>query len=215
MSINRRTAIAVRSIGVASAAAAIALGVAGNAFACNITEFTPTASCDNAGHGVITVVDTDTSQTPVDITLKQGDTVVGTKAGVVGSEAGTTVTFTVDWQPVTMYTVDVKRSSGENVGEKVLTTPAQACQVATTPATTPATTTPPATTPATPTATTSAPVVATSTNAPSPAAGGSQNLAETGGGSNTGMIAGIAAACVAVGGGAVFVLRRRNPASRH
>jgi LPXTG-motif cell wall-anchored protein len=47
-------------------------------------------------------------------------------------------------------------------------------------------------------------------NAPSPAAGES-NLAETGANSNTGMIVGIAAALVVVGGGAVFFgLRRRG-----
>jgi LPXTG-motif cell wall-anchored protein len=48
-------------------------------------------------------------------------------------------------------------------------------------------------------------------NAPSPAAGKS-NLAETGASSNTGLIAGIAAALVVVGGGAVFLGMRRRGA---
>jgi LPXTG-motif cell wall-anchored protein len=50
----------------------------------------------------------------------------------------------------------------------------------------------------------------TASNAPSPAAGES-NLAETGANSNTGLIVGIAAALVVIGGGAVFFgLRRRG-----
>lgn len=217
MSINRRTAIAVRSIGVASAAAALALGLAGNAFACRISEFTPSAGCDNAGHGYINVVDKDYSQTPVDITLKQGATDVGTKKGVVGSQAGVTVTFTVEWQPSTTYTVEVVKSSGEFVGDTPVTTPATACQVKSSPTPSPSTTAPttaPATTPPA-TTTAPAPVAATSSNAPSQAAGGGQKLAETGGGSNAGMIAGIAGALVVVGGGAVFGLRRRSAAARH
>ncbi|MFI1094747.1 LAETG motif-containing sortase-dependent surface protein [Streptomyces sp. NPDC020917] len=225
MSTNRRTAIAVRSIGVASAAAALALGVAGNAFACSIGEFTPSAGCDDSGHGYIQVVDKDYSQTPVNITVSTGGQSVGDKTGVVGSKEGVTVTFPVDWQPSTTYTVTVVKTSGGQVGTKDVTTPDKACSTPTTPTTPPASPSSPATpstpattapsTPATtPSSTTSAPAVA-DTNAPSPAAGGSQNLAETGGGSNTGLIAGVAAALVAVGGGAVFALRRRNPAARH
>jgi LPXTG-motif cell wall-anchored protein len=214
---NRRTAIAVRSIGVASAAVALALGVAGNAFACNISEFTPSAGCDQSGHGYISVVDKDGSHTPVDITVATGGQEVGKKTDVVGSDEGLVVSFPVEWQPNTKYTITVVKSNGGDVGTVDVTTPEKACSTpttATTPPTT-ATTTPPTTAPSTtPSSTTSAPAVG-DTNAPSPAAGGGQNLAETGGGSNTGMIAGIAAALVAVGGGAVFALRRRNPAARH
>lgn len=229
MSINRRTAIAVRSIGVASAAAALALGVAGNAFACNISEFTPSATCDN-GKGAITVVDKDGSNTAVTITVTHGLDQVGQQEGVKGSAEGVTFTFPVDWQPGQTYDVHVvKTNGGQLVGDKEVKTGDTPCATpTTTPPTTPATTAPttPATTPATTppettapgatpssTASSSAPAVA-DTNAPSPASGGSANLAETGGGSNTGMIAGIAAVLVAGGGGAVFMLRRRNPA-RH
>ncbi|MCF1595082.1 LAETG motif-containing sortase-dependent surface protein, partial [Streptomyces muensis] len=53
----------------------------------------------------------------------------------------------------------------------------------------------------------------TASSAPSPANDDS-NLAETGANSNTGLIAGIAVALVAVGGGAVFFgLRRRGASS--
>jgi hypothetical protein len=222
VSINRRTAIAVRSIGIASAAGALTLGVAGSAFACDISEFTPAAACDN-GKGAITVLNKDYSQTSVTITVSQGQTQVGVQEGLKGSSEGVLVTFPVAWQPNTTYTVHVvKTSGGQNVGSKDVTTPATACEVSTptTPATTPAgstpVTTPAETTPAaddTPSAGV-APVVA-DTNAPSPAAGGGAKLAETGGSGSTGTIAGVAAALVAMGGGAVFMLRRRNPAARH
>ena len=216
MSRNRRTAIAVRSIGVASAAVALALGIAGNAFACTIGEFTPSAGCDQSGHGFISVLDKDISHTPVDITVSTGGQQVGSKTDVIGSDQGVVVNFPVEWQPSTKYTVTVVKSSGAKVGDVDVTTPEKACATpTTTPPTTAPTTTPPTTTPSTtPSSTTSAPAVG-DTNAPSPAAGGGQNLAETGGGSNTGLIAGVAAALVAVGGGAVFALRRRNPAARH
>ena len=52
-------------------------------------------------------------------------------------------------------------------------------------------------------------------NAPSAAVGDS-NLAETGANSNTGLIAGVAGALVAIGGGAVFFgMRRRGANSEH
>ncbi|CAG7636502.1 LAETG motif-containing sortase-dependent surface protein [Actinacidiphila bryophytorum] len=224
MSINRRTAIAVRSIGVASAAAALALGVAGNAFACSITEFTPSATCDDSNHGVIKVLDQDGSGTAVDITVSQGTTEVGSQKNVKGSREGVTFTFPVDWAPNTVYAVHVVKSGGGDVGTKEVTTPDKGCT--TTPPVDnppppvdnpppPKDDTPPSTKP-TPSATTTtpAPAAVADTNAPSPA-GGTSNLAETGGGSNTGMIAGVAAVLVAAGGGTVFMLRRRNPAGRH
>ncbi|WP_328913797.1 MULTISPECIES: LAETG motif-containing sortase-dependent surface protein [unclassified Streptomyces] len=282
MSISRRTSLTVRSIGVASAAAALALGVAGNAFACSITEFTAAASCDD-GHGVITVTDKDTT-TFVTITVSQGKNQVGSQTHVKGTKAGLPVAFSVDWQPSTTYTVRVVKENQRHdvVGTKQLKTPRQAC-VTTPPADNggnpPADDNPPAdngdnppvdngdnppadngdnppadngdnppadngdnppadngdnppagngdnppadngdtpvdsttTSPAT-ADTTSPAAVVDDTNSPSPS--GATNLAETGGGSSTGMIAGIAGALVALGGGAVFMLRRRTPAARH
>ncbi|MGW5349909.1 LAETG motif-containing sortase-dependent surface protein [Streptomyces sp. NPDC004031] len=236
MSINRRTAIAVRSIGVASAAAALALGVAGSAFACSITEFTASAGCDNANHGFITVVDKDSS-TAVDITVSQGTTPVGTQTGVKGTHKGTEFTFPVEWTPNTEYSVHVVRSAGgknAEVGTTKVTTPDKACATDTPPEqggsggdtggdtggspspSTSATATPTESASATPSASTSAPAAPVDdTNAPKPAAGGQSNLAETGGGSNTGMIAGIAAALVVAGGGTVFFMRRRKPAAHN
>lgn len=230
MSINRRTAIAVRSIGVASAAAALALGVAGNAFACNIGDFTASATCDtDSGQGSITVVDTDASR-PVVVTVFQNGTQVATQT--FDTNGGDSLVVPLQWSPSTTYSVHVKVGSITSILDKDITggvtTPAQAC-ASSTPSSPPASPSPspssgtpssPATaspsSPATPssTSTSSAPAAAGS-NAPSPAAGGSQNLAETGGGSNTGMIAGVAAVLVAAGGGTIFALRRRNPAARH
>lgn len=223
MSINRRTAIAVRSIGVVSAAAALALGVGGTAFACSITEFTANVVCDGStGSADIVVTDSDTSRTSADVTVFVGDKVVG--SGKFDSpQAGDTIHIPVPWQADTTYRVHVKTKQynvDSDVTKGDLSTSGRTCAAPTTapPVTTPPTTAPtsaPATTPATsPSSTTSAPAVA-DTNAPSPAAGGGQDLAETGGGSNTGMIAGIAAVLVAVGGGAVFALRRRTATARH
>jgi LPXTG-motif cell wall-anchored protein len=223
VSINRRTAIAVRSIGVVSAAAALALGVGGTAFACSITEFTANVVCDGStGSADIVVTDSDTSRTSADVTVFVGDKVVG--SGKFDSpQAGDTIHIPVPWQADTTYRVHVKTKQynvDSDVTKGDLSTSGRTCAAPTTapPVTTPPTTAPtsaPATTPATsPSSTTSAPAVA-DTNAPSPAAGGGQDLAETGGGSNTGMIAGIAAVLVAVGGGAVFALRRRTATARH
>ncbi|MFI0896051.1 LAETG motif-containing sortase-dependent surface protein [Streptomyces sp. NPDC020983] len=227
MSINRRTATAVRSIGVAAAAAALALGVAGNSYACTIGEFIPSAGCDKADHGYISVVDKDSS-TAVDITVSQGATPVGSKVGVKGSGEGTEFTFPVEWKPGTEYTVHVVRTAGgrnAEVGTTTLKTPDKACATDTPPAqggdnggspspSASASATPSESASAVPSTSTSAPAAAVDdTNAPKPAAGGTSNLAETGGGSNTGMIAGVAAALVVAGGGTVFFLRRRKPAA--
>jgi hypothetical protein len=216
----------VRSIGVASAAAALALGVAGSAFACSITEFTPSASCDDSNHGVIKVLDQDGSGTAVDITVSQGTNEVGSQKNVKGTREGVTFTFPVEWTANTVYTVHVVKTGGADVGTKLVTTPDKACTTPPpdnpppadnpppkddTPATPPTKDTKPT---ATATTTSPAPAAVADTNAPSPA-GGTSNLAETGGGSNTGMIAGVAAVLVAAGGGTVFMLRRRNPAGRH
>lgn len=224
MSISRRS---VRILGVASASAALALGFAGNALACNISEFSAEATCDGT-NGVITVTDKDASATEATVTVflenngadaKQ----IGTAQTVKGSREGVTITFAEDWQPNATYRVHVK--AGNQVDKDItpnLTTPSKACKAEESPSPTPTPTeaspTPSetASTPAesdspTPSASESSTAPATTTdNAPSPAAG-SSNLAETGANSNTGLIAGIAGAFVVVGGGAVyFGMRRRG-----
>ncbi|WP_405822700.1 LPXTG cell wall anchor domain-containing protein [Streptomyces sp. NBC_01390] len=227
MSITFRTARTVRILGVASASAALALGVAGNAFACNITEFSAVAKCDGE-KGVISVTDKDASGTPATVTVYLGEKVIGTQ-DVVGSREGVTVDFSEDWAPNTTYRVRVQaeRARLDQDIKGGVTTPGDACKTEPTPTPTPtpsasqpeesATPTPSASEPEesatpTPSADESTPA-APADSVPTPA-GGSSNLAETGASSNTGVIAGIAAALVVVGGGAVFFgLRRRGTSS--
>lgn len=224
--ISRRTSRAARFLGVAAASTAIVLGASSNALACNIKEFSAEAKCDGT-QGVITVTDVD--KTGVEATVSvylQNNGADAKKVGeqkVKGSKEGTTITFKEDWAPNAEYRIRVEALpyiQGKDITPN-LTTPATACKTEETPTPTP-TPTPSdsASTPAeeTPTPTpsasegTTAPATVES-NAPSPAAGDS-NLAETGANSNTGLIAGIAIALVAVGGGAVFFgLRRRGASS--
>ncbi|MEV5514355.1 LAETG motif-containing sortase-dependent surface protein [Streptomyces flaveolus] len=231
LSILSRTASrrSVRALGVASATAALALGAAGNAFACNIGEFSAAAKCDG-DKGVITVTDVDPAGIPATVTVylenNGGDAQKIDEQVVKGSREGSTITFAADWKPNAEYRIHVK--AGGYVDEDIkpnLVTPATACKTEDTPSPTPSqsssapaeeTESPaPAPSPSTPAASqseSSAPAAVPS-NAPSPAAGES-NLAETGANSNTGMIVGIAAALVVAGGGAVFFgLRRRGATS--
>lgn len=224
LSISRRTARTVRTLGVASASAALGLGAASAALACDISEFSAEAKCDG-GKGVIVVTDKDASGTPAVVTVfLENNGADAKKVGqhnVKGSAAGTTVTFAEDWQPNAMYRVHVK-AGGKLVDKDItpnLSTPATACKAES--PSTPATPSKPASpAPSKPSTTAPAPApsasesssapAGTASNAPSPAVGDS-NLAETGASSSTGLIAGIAAALVVVGGGAVFFgLRRRG-----
>ena len=225
MSISRRS---VRILGVASASAALALGFAGNALACNISEFSAEATCDGS-NGVITVTDKDASATEATITVfleNNGSDAkqIGEAQTVKGSATGASVSFSEDWEPNATYRVRVV--AGKQVDADIkpnLTTPSKACETEspsptpseTSPAPSDSTTPPAESDTPTPSATESSSTAPATTtdNAPSPAAG-SSNLAETGANSNTGMIAGIAGALVVVGGGAVyFGMRRRGAAN--
>ncbi|WP_210588126.1 LAETG motif-containing sortase-dependent surface protein [Streptomyces sp. GESEQ-35] len=225
--LSRRTvARSVRILGVASASAALALGAAGNALACNINEFSAAAKCDG-DKGVISVTDVDPAGVPATVTVYlQNNGADLKKVGeqvVKGSREGVTITFEENWKPSAEYRIHV--NAAPYVDEDIkpnLVTPATACKKEENP-TPPATPTPSETpsTPAesdTPTPTPSAsesdstPPADTASSAPSPAAGDS-NLAETGANSNTGIIAGIAAALVALGGGAVYFGFRRRGAN--
>jgi LPXTG-motif cell wall-anchored protein len=227
LSIISRTASrrSVRALGVVAASAALALSASGNALACNISEFSAVAKCDG-DNGVISVTDVDPSGVPatVTVTLKSTGEQVGQET-VKGSKQGTTVDFAVDWQPNTEYRVHVKadRYVDEFIKPDV-TTPSTPCKTEDTPSPSPSVSSstpseetespapeqPSTSAPAPAQSESTAPAAVPNDNAPSPAAGDS-NLAETGANSNTGMIAGIAAALVVVGGGAVFFgLRRRG-----
>ncbi|MFD9982938.1 LAETG motif-containing sortase-dependent surface protein [Streptomyces massasporeus] len=223
LSVSRR-ARAVRVLGVASASAALALGAAGNALACDISEFSAEAKCDG-DKGVITVTDVDPAGIPATVTVYlQNNGADAKKVGTQvakGSREGTTITFADDWKPNAEYRIHVKaaRYVDEDIKPNLIT-PATACKKEEEP---PAST-PPAT--PTPSASPSKPAEETETPAPEPsesqstspagnvpAPAGDSNLAETGANSNTGLIAGIAAALVVVGGGAVFFGMRRRGAN--
>ncbi|MBU6532710.1 LAETG motif-containing sortase-dependent surface protein [Streptomyces sp. NPDC057245] len=233
LSIISRTASrrSVRALGVVAASAALAVGAAGNALACDISEFSAAAKCDGE-KGVITVTDVDPAGIPATVSVylqnKGADAEKIGEQTVKGSREGSTITFAADWKPNAEYRIHVKadRYVDEDIKPN-LTTPSTPCKGEDTPAPEPSeSSSTPSDTPSdetdspAPEPSTSAPAPAESEstapatvpgdNAPSPAAGDS-NLAETGANSNTGMIAGIAAALVVVGGGAVFFgLRRRG-----
>ncbi|MFG3292342.1 LAETG motif-containing sortase-dependent surface protein [Streptomyces sp. NPDC048179] len=219
----------MRILGVAAASAALTLGVSGSALACNISDFSAEATCDGA-NGSIVVTDTDASGTSATITVflenngadaKQ----VGEAQTVKGSKSGTKVTFSEDWKPNAEYRVHVVVDTEKYKIDKDitpnLTTPSTACttEESSSPSPSESATPSPSASESTPAESdspspseseSSTAPAGTSSNAPSPAVGES-NLAETGANSNTGLIAGIAAALVAVGGGAVwFGMRRRG-----
>lgn len=219
----------MRILGVASATAALALGLAGNAFACNISEFSAEATCDGT-KGVITVTDVDRSGTSAVVSVfLENNGADAQKIGqqeVKGSSTGVTITFDEDWKPNATYRVHVKAANqvDKDIPTNV-TAPSTACKTeeSPTPSATPSSSETPSspssassseTPSATPSESESSAAPATpGDNAPSPAAG-SSNLAETGANSNTPMIAGIAGALVVVGGGAVFFGMRRRGASK-
>ncbi|MFE9451099.1 LAETG motif-containing sortase-dependent surface protein [Streptomyces sp. NPDC006739] len=225
MSITRRSARrSVRVLGVASASAALALGLSSTALACDISEFSAEAKCVGT-KGVISVTDVDASGTPAVVTVfleNNGADVqrVGKPTEVKGSVTGVTIDFAEDWKPSATYRIHVKAGNLVDADIKQnLTTPSTACTAADSASPTPSATPSPsasASTPAqsaspTPSASESSSTApaGTASNAPSPAAGDS-NLAETGANSNTPLIAGIAGALVVVGGGAVFFGMRRR-----
>lgn len=233
---RRTLARSVRALGVASASAALALCAAGNALAGDIGDFSAEAKCDG-GKGAITVTDVDPAGAPATVSVYlQNNGADAKKVGeqvVKGSREGTTVTFAEKWKPNAEYRVHVKAVGGVDADiEPNLVTPATACKKEEEPpASAPPATPAPSASPSKPAEETGTPAPAPSEsdtpapapsesesttpagNAPAPSAGDS-NLAETGASSSTGVITGIAAALVAVGGGAVFYgIRRRGPKS--
>ncbi|MEJ8671332.1 LPXTG cell wall anchor domain-containing protein [Streptomyces sp. NBC_01017] len=215
----------MRALGVASASAALALGLAGNALACNISEFAAEAKCDG-DKGVITVTDVDPSGIPATISVYlQNNGADLKKVGeqvVKGSREGVTITFAENWKPDAEYRVHVKAAGYVDEDIKPnLTTPSTACKKEEEEPPAPSGTPTPSDSASTPAEETPAPTPSESEStapadtgsAPSPATDDS-NLAETGANSNTGLIAGIAVGLVAIGGGAVFFgLRRRGASS--
>ncbi|MFI8008015.1 LAETG motif-containing sortase-dependent surface protein [Streptomyces sp. NPDC086010] len=212
-----------RALTVATATAALAVGATGNALACDISEFSAKAICDGS-KGVITVTDVDPAGVPATVTVYRlsdgaGEVEVG-QQDVKGTREGAVITFADDWKPNTEYRIHVKAASYVDEDIKPnLVTPAAACAEEETPEPTPPTpsediSTSPAEEPEPPAPAESggATPVHAPADAPSPAV--DTQLAETGADSDTGVIAGIAAALVVAGGGAVFFALRRRGANK-
>ncbi|WP_340375628.1 LAETG motif-containing sortase-dependent surface protein [Streptomyces sp. SS7] len=237
MSLSRRTAArSVRFLGVTAASAALALTAAGSALACEIGDFSAAAGCDGA-KGVITVTDKDATGVPAVVTVflenNGADLRQVGEQTVEGSKKGAVITFEEDWAPNAVYRIHIKAVKNKKilVDDDIagnLTTPAEACTTdegtaSPSPSASASESGTPSSTPSTPADTispspadSSSPddsTVPSTDNAPSPAVQES-NLAETGA-SNTGLIAGIAALLVVIGGGAVFFgMRRRGSGNR-
>ncbi|KAB1985213.1 MULTISPECIES: LAETG motif-containing sortase-dependent surface protein [Streptomyces] len=218
----------MRILGVASASAALALGVAGNALACSIKDFSAAATCDGNGKGIITVTDVDPSAKEATITVfleRNGadDHQVGDAQKVIGKKDGATISFSEDWAPKAEYRIHV---SVPGIVDKDispnLVTKDEACSTKSespSPSASPepsesASSEAPSAPAAGPSESESSAAPATPGDNQPSAAAGESNLAETGANSNTPMIAGIAGAFVLVGGGAVFFGMRRRGASK-
>ncbi|GAA2217973.1 LAETG motif-containing sortase-dependent surface protein [Streptomyces nogalater] len=227
----------VTVLGLATGSAALICGLAGSALAHTIDDFAAAATCDG-GKGVIVVTGTDPFAADATVSVfAKGAAGVETKVGeqpVKGSERGSRVVFPAGWKPGAVYRVHV--TAGRRVDQDIrpdLVTPSTPCAAESAAATPTAGTTPSlspspslstaptlsvtatmtASAPAEPVPSASVPASAPAGgpgNVPSPAAGDS-GLAETGANSRTPLIAGLAAALVVVGGGAVwFGMRRRG-----
>ncbi|MEV6703294.1 LAETG motif-containing sortase-dependent surface protein [Streptomyces sp. NPDC051453] len=221
---SRHTAKAARAIGTFGAAAALSIGIADTALACSISDFSAAAVCDAGGNGVIRVTDRDASGTPatvslyVQLSMPGGERLVDTKTIEHPTAQGVSVDLTpLNWYSGMTFRVHVKAGDQvDNDIQPLTVIPDETCAPSapssSAPATSPAH--PSSASSATPTAlpspvqSSSAAAVPGASNAPTPA-GGSTDLAETGAGSGTTVIAGAAAALVVTGGGIVVALRRR------
>jgi hypothetical protein len=232
VSISRRTSTMVRTLGVASAAAALTLGVAGSAFACVPSDFSASAACNATdGTATVTVTDTDGSAGLLRLTDNAVTPATVTVEDIPGPPNATPqlVTFTgVPWKDLDSVVVEVKVTnadaipnwtkigSGDSAGKVDHSGDCSKPTQSPTPSPSQTTDSPKPT--PTDTATTAAPTTAAPTDtstvdATATASPTGAVLATTGGGSDSGMIAGIAGAFVVVGAGAVFFLRRRSAGS--
>ncbi|WP_416973252.1 LAETG motif-containing sortase-dependent surface protein [Streptomyces sp. 4F14] len=214
-------------LGVAAASAAVVLSASTSALACNIRDFSATPECDG-DKGVIKVTDVDatgvTATVAVYLENNGSDLRKVGEQEVKGSLTGTTITFAEDWKPNAEYRIHV--TAGKLVNDDIspnLTTPSKACKTEESPSPSPSepeSSPSPSPSPSDSAATpqpspspsdSSTPITPVN-NAPTPAVGDS-HLAETGANSNTGLIAGIAAALVVIGGAAIFFGMRRKGSS--
>ena len=119
MSISRRTAFAVRSLGVASAAGALALGVAGSAFACAAADFTGTAQCQqSSGNALLTISDSDSSRTHATVEIDyKGQKVGSVEFHTNRNDTAKTQTVEVPWETSGSWTLKAQ-ATGHNFGSQ-------------------------------------------------------------------------------------------------
>ena len=119
MSISRRTAFAVRSLGVASAAGALALGVAGSAFACAAADFTGTAECQqSSGNALLTIKDSDNSNTHATVEIDYKGQKVGSVEFHKSGDTATTQTVVVPWETSGKWTLNAQASGRDFRGQR-------------------------------------------------------------------------------------------------
>ena len=234
MSTSHRITRTARGLGIVTASAALVLGIAGNAMASTIKDFSAAAECDG-DKGVIRVTDVD----PLGVTAKVSVYLEnnGADLRMVGEQnienataEGVTITFEENWEPNAEYRVHITAEKYVDEDLPILATPATACAKAETPPA--ASKSPeepgndegkggdkgegePSRTKNSPTpsaAENTVPTGSDNNNVPSPE--GESNLADTGTDSDTGPLAAIAAALVFLGAGAVHYSMRRREASR-
>ncbi|MEU9247540.1 LAETG motif-containing sortase-dependent surface protein [Streptomyces sp. NPDC048385] len=229
MSLSRYTAMSARVLGTSAAAAALAIGAAHTALACSIGDFSAAAVCDADGNGVIRVTDKDVSGTPATVSLyvelntPGQERLVDTRTIEPPTAQGTTVDLVpLDWYAGETFRVHVK--AGDQVDDDIqpevvvaeeTCAPSGSSSAPATPSGQPsaASSTTPTTQPS-PAQSGSSSSVPSVSSAPS-AAGGGADLAETGAGTGTTMIAGAATALIVAGGGIVVTLRRRTAHRSH
>jgi LPXTG-motif cell wall-anchored protein len=237
--ISKRGLFSAGALGVGTV-----LFATGSAFACNISDFSlvsTSASCNaDTGTADIQVTDKDSSGTHATVTIVDKTTNASVGTGKITRpqrKGGETITISVPWQKNHEWAVQIDApkggvhdtlketvtSNGDDCG-KPSDTPTTPAPTETAPATGGDTDTKPTEAPAAPSSPAAAPSEASqvdAANSPSAAAAApsstvdSAALAETGGGSNTGMIAGLAAALVVIGGGFLFAQRRRSATRSH
>jgi hypothetical protein len=124
----------VRLLGVVSVSAALVLGVAGNAMARTIADFSAKAECDARGKGVISITEVDPLGVGVEVTVflennGADERLVGTRTIENSTAESVTVAFPENWKPNAEYRIRV-RAEGylDQDIEPNLTTPSEACK---------------------------------------------------------------------------------------
>ncbi len=107
------------------------LGVAGNAMACSIKDFSAVAECDG-DKGVIRVTDVDPLGVKAEITVYLENNgadlrMVGSRTIEDSTAQGVTVTFDEDWEPNAEYRIHVEAKDYVDEDLPILVAPADAC----------------------------------------------------------------------------------------